>query len=93
MIPVPESIDIPPELPIKLRKEHCLQQTCLQYATAENSNASDLQGDTPGKVWGGTLAATDMVSECHRRKWLNFQVFLHNLQISTTRNARNLLPR
>ena len=44
----------------------------------------------PHKAWGGTLAATDKVSECHRQKWLNSQVFL---QISTTRNAWKLLSR
>ena len=29
----------------------------------------------PHKAWGRTLAATDKVSECHRQKWLNSQVF------------------
>ena len=26
----------------------------------------------PHKAWGGTLAATDRVSECHRQKWAQF---------------------
>jgi len=38
----------------------------------------------PHEAWGGTLAATDKVSECHRQKWLDSPVFF---QISTTRNA------
>ena len=42
------------------------------------------------KGWGGAMAATDKISECHMRKLLNLQVFL---QISTTRNAWKLLPR